>query len=249
MKNAVAYVRVSTDNQAREDKFGIEAQKEMINEYCEKNDIEITKWYIESVSGVKEEREEFYKILCEENNPPTDCVVIAKSDRLARDINVYFYYKMMLKKKDIELVSVQEDFGQFGVFAPMLESFVICVADMERRNITTRTSAGRKVKASKGGYSGGKAPYGYMISNGRLVVVEKNAECVRMIFELKDKGYTLQAIANEVNRMGYLNNSGKQFQTSSIQTILANRKTYQGYYKYGKNGEWVEGEHEALIEE
>ena len=41
MTKVVAYVRVSTDGQIGEDKFGIESQKRMITEYCDKNDMEI----------------------------------------------------------------------------------------------------------------------------------------------------------------------------------------------------------------
>ena len=55
---------------------------------------------------------------------------------------------MMLMKKDIKLISIAEDFGQFGVFANMLEAFTLCVAEMERDNITKRTSGGRKVSST-----------------------------------------------------------------------------------------------------
>ncbi len=34
MKNVVAYIRVSTDGQLGDDKFGLEAQREQIIEYC-----------------------------------------------------------------------------------------------------------------------------------------------------------------------------------------------------------------------
>jgi len=60
MKNVVAYCRVSTDGQTGEDKFGIESQKQQIMEYCQKNDMQISDWFIdEGVSGVKEDRPAF----------------------------------------------------------------------------------------------------------------------------------------------------------------------------------------------
>ena len=36
MKNVIGYIRVSTDGQCKEDKFGLEVQREQILEYCEK---------------------------------------------------------------------------------------------------------------------------------------------------------------------------------------------------------------------
>ncbi len=248
MKKAVGYCRVSTDGQVGEDKFGIDSQKEQILEYAKRNDYEILEWFIdEGVSGVKESRPAFDKIIYGDvTNPPYESVIVAKNDRVARDINIYFYYKMMLKKKDIQLISISEDFGQFGVFSNMLEAFTMCVAEMERENINKRTSLGRDVKAGKGGYAGGQAPYGYKVENKQLVVVPEEAEAVRDMFKMQAEGETLQAIADEMNKRGLITHRGGIFRTSTIQTILANRKTYEGWYKYG-NGKWVEGQHEAIL--
>ena len=52
MKRAVAYCRVSTDGQVGDDKFGIESQREQIKEYCRKNDIEISNWFIDEAVQV-----------------------------------------------------------------------------------------------------------------------------------------------------------------------------------------------------
>ena len=41
MKNVIAYIRVSTDGQCGEDKFGLDVQREQIIEYCAKNDMNI----------------------------------------------------------------------------------------------------------------------------------------------------------------------------------------------------------------
>ncbi len=253
MKNVVAYCRVSTDGQAQEDKFGIDVQKEQIMEYCVKNNMQISEWYIdEGISGVKEERPEFDRLLFSETaveNPPVEAVVVAKNDRVARDINIYFYYKMLLKKKDIQLISISEDFGQFGVFSNMLEAFTLCVAEMERDNITKRTRSGRIAKASKGGYSGGRPPYGYTPKNGVLTIVPEEAEVVRRIFEMKDSGSTYQAICDVLNAEGKTNRSGSKFSISTVQTIWENRKIYEGYYRYGKAKDYVLGEHEPILEE
>jgi len=64
MKTVVGYVRVSTNGQAQEDKYGIEAQKRDILDYCARNNLALTKWYVDGgVSGVEEERPELDKIL------------------------------------------------------------------------------------------------------------------------------------------------------------------------------------------
>lgn len=248
MKRVIGYVRVSTDGQVGEDKYGMDAQRADIEKYCARNEMQIVKWVVDEGESGAEERPGFDEIIYGEiMNPPYEAVVVAKSDRVARDINIYYYYKMMLRKKEIALISVSEDFGQFGAFASMLEAFTICVAEMERANITKRTSSGRKIKASKGGYAGGKAPMGYMVVHGKLEINEEEAKVVRRVFELRDSGSVLLAIVDALNEEGYVTRSGKQFVLSTVQSIVNNRKTYEGLYRYGENSEWVQGEHEPIL--
>lgn len=248
MKNVIAYTRVSTDAQAGEDRFGLEAQRQQIIEYCATLGLNIIKWYEDAGESGAKERPGFDEIVYGEvTNPPVEAVVVAKTDRVARDVNVYFYYKMLLKKKEMELISIAEDFGQLGVFAPMLESFVICAAQMERDNITKRMSGGRRVKAAKGGYAGGRAPMGYKIVDGAYVIEEREAELVRRIFELREAGYAMRGIADKVNDEGFTGRNGCKVSFSTVSNILGNEKTYRGWYHYGKSGEWVKGTHEPIL--
>lgn len=248
MKNVVAYIRVSTDGQCGEDKFGLDVQRQTIQEYCDKNGCNIMKWFVDEGESGAYERGGFDEIVYGEvANPPYEAVIVAKSDRVARDINVYYYYKMLLKKKDIKLISIAEDFGQFGAFASILEAFTICVAELERENINKRTSGGRKVKAARGGYSGGKAPMGYKVENKQLVINPEEVPVVEFIFERKFAGKTMLSTVDALNEAGYKTRNGKPFVISTVQSIWNNESTYRGMYKYGKDGEWVQGEHEPIL--
>ena len=251
---AVAYCRVSTKGQVGEDKYGIDAQKRDIADYCRKRNIEIAEWYVdEGISGAKDERDrpELRKILNGEiTNPPIKAVVIAKSDRLSRQIEQYYWFKYAFKRNNIDLISVFEDFGSAGMYAPIYEAITAAFAQMEREMITARMSGGRTVKAARGGYAGGKAPYGYNSErkSGVLTVNEEEAKMVRRIFDLREKQHkTMQEICDMLKADGYHTRSGGDFQISTIQYILGNRKTYEGYYRYGVNKEWVKGAHEPIL--
>ena len=244
-KNVVGYLRVSTEGQV--DRYGLDAQRKDIMMYCNKNNMYIAKWYIdEGVSGVKEDRPEFNKILYGDvENPPYEAVVVAKNDRVARDVNVYYYFKMLLKKKEIELISVAEDFGEYGVMAKFLEAFTMCVAEMERENIKNRTSAGRKVKVGEGGFAGGRIPYGYRTMDGNLVIDPEAAEVVKRVFYLRESGVKMREIAELLNDAGKKTQTGKPFSVSTVQGILRNERIYKGQLKYGS--ELYEGTHERIL--
>lgn len=251
MKKAVAYMRVSTDGQAGEDSFGLDAQREQILKYCRDNDIAIVDWFVdEGVSGAAKCKPGLDAIIAgAATNPPVEMVITAKNDRVSRDIQYYYAYKIKLQEVGLAIVSVAEDFGQFGMFSNMLEALTVAVAEIERSTITARTSGGRTIKASRGGYSGGRTPYGYVADKNirGMVIVPEQAEVVRLIFKLKEDGCTYQRIVDTLNERGFTNKSGGKWAISSVQVVLGNENTYRGMYKYGKSGEWVKGQHEPIL--
>lgn len=250
-KNAVGYVRVSTDNQVGDDKFGIEAQRQSILLYANDNGYNIVKWYIEKgISGTKENRPELDKIMFGEEvtNPPYEAVIVAKSDRLSRDMKMYFYYLYSLEKRNIKLISVNENFDENNELSGIYRALMLFVASQERKNIASRTGNGRKIKASAGGYSGGRNPYGYFVKNGQLVINDSESKMVKLIFEMLTQNKTLQDIADYLNENNYKTRSNKKFYPSHIKAIKDNKLFYQGYYKYGKNMNWVKGIHTPILE-
>ena len=251
MKNAVAYMRVSTNGQLGDDSFGLDAQKEQIIEYCRANDINIVDWFVdEGVSGADARKPALDEIIAGAvTNPPVEMVVTAKNDRISRKVEYYYAYKIKLQEVGISIVSVAEDFGRESMFTPILEAVTAAMAEVERGMITARTSGGRKVKASRGGYSGGRTPYGYVVDKNirGMVIDEEQAKVVRYIFDMKQNGFTYQRIVDALNNKGYTNKSGGKWAISSVQVILGNEPTYRGMYKYGKDGEWVQGEHEPIL--
>lgn len=244
----VGYLRVSTKGQTEEDKFGLASQRASIEEYCSKNGHEIIRWYEDAgVSGAKEDRPAFNEILELSNEKDgVEAVIVAKSDRIARDVYIYFAYKNELRKKGIQVISVAEDFGDQGVFTVVLDAMLAAMAEIERQNIKARTSGGRKQKAKNGGYSGGKVPYGYFTANHSLIINPSEAEVVKEVYSLRDGGYSMQEIADELNLSGRRTRSNGDFTKSQVRNILGNKKTYCGLYKYGES-DWVKGEHQAII--
>lgn len=243
----VGYLRVSTNGQLGEDKFGLEAQRKQIEDFCEKKGYEIAGWYTDAgVSGAKEERPSWSEIMRGEVPEGTEAVVVAKSDRVARDVYIYFAFKNELRKKGLQIISVAEDFGELGAYSVILDAMLAAIAEVERMNINARTSGGRKQKASKGGYSGGKEPYGYRSEGKNLVVVPEEAKVVRKIYTYHHKGYSYRKIAGLLEQEGSVPRSGGQFNVSTIHSILSNEMTYKGFYHYGGSN-WVKGEQEAII--
>lgn len=239
-KNVIGYLRVSTDGQV--DGFGLESQKKAISDYCAEKNWAVIKWIADEGESGAKYRPGFDEIVNGAvENPPYEAVVVAKSDRVARDMYVYFYYKGALLRKNIELISVAEDFGAMGQFAHLFEAFMAVCAEIERDNINKRMTAGRNVKAAKGGYAGGRPPLGYRAVKGKLEIDEKQAEIVRFIFSDRDK-YSLRGMSEYI-----LDKYGVSVSHRSITNILDNEPFYRGCYSYGAE-KGVTGDYEPILE-
>ena len=70
MRKAIGYVRVSTEEQSADDKYGIEVQRQAISTYATKNDYEIVDWLTDTISGAKDNRPELDKILYQSDQLP-----------------------------------------------------------------------------------------------------------------------------------------------------------------------------------
>lgn len=247
-KTAIAYIRVSTDGQAQDDKFGRDAQRMAILDYADRNGYVITRWYEEIGCGAEERP--ILENICygdDVQNPPVQTLIVYKQDRVARDTELFFVYTYFLKKKGIDIVSVVDNVDREDPMWAIRMALVQMIAEQERKNITIRTMAGRNVKAQNGGYCGGKAPYGYYVSNGELLVNEEEAEIVRLVFKWKAEGLGLRKTASALDELGYKARNGKPFSFNTVYSILGNEKTYKGYYKFGDN-DWTKGKHEAILE-
>jgi len=248
-RHAVGYIRVSTSGQVGEDRFGLEAQKQSILVYANDNGYHIVKWFMDGgVSGVQEERPALDEILFGEvTNPPFEAVIVAKSDRVARDTKLYFYYLYLLEKRNIKLLSVAEKFDSDDGLANIYRSLMLFVAEQERKNIATRTSKGRRIKAQAGGYSGGRCPYGYKVQNGNLIRDEAEVPIIELVFKRLGAGVTLWEVADELTERGYRTRKGGPFRESNIRSIRDNRQFYEGMYKYGEGMPYVKGAHEPIL--
>lgn len=246
LKNAIGYIRVLPDS--KENNSAIELQKVAILLYADKHGYTIVEWKICSASG-EEEHEAFNENLIngDISNPPYEALVIYNNDSLTPDTNLYFYYLYALAKKRVELLCVKENFAEGEEAVKLCRDVVLFVLEQERRQIALNPTKRRSVRAKCGGYSGGRAPYGYKVENGKLVINEEERPIVEFVFAEKKKGTPHLTIADKLNEAGFKTRKGTKFQNTSVKSIVSNEPFYHGLYKYGKDMNWVKGVHEPIF--
>lgn len=250
MKTA-GYVRVSTDGQIGEDKFGIAVQRHSIEQFCISGGHELTLFYIdEAVSGAGiENRTALNKLLADAGQGIFQRVIVAKLDRLARDLFSQLWIEKELLKHGVDVYSLAEPYNGHDPVTTAMRQMIGVFAQLEKGRITERMTSGRKQKAMNGGYAGGGAPIGYKAIKGNknLLVDEEKIEAVNRTFELKEAGLSYQKIADCLNNEGHTTARGKPFSKVQVKRILDRRMIYEGNYRY--SGIESTGKHAAILKD
>lgn len=250
MARAAGYLRVSSEGQIGEDKFGLPAQKEAIEAYAQAQGYEIVGWYVdEAISGATLDRPELQRLLSDAEAGMFSAVLVAKMDRVARDLMAQLWIEKELLHAGVELVSVSEPFRGQDPANVLFRQVIGAFAQFERARIAERMAGGRKQKARRGGYAGGGAPIGYTAEKGAKVLMldGEKATTVRRAFELADAhpGASLQALADMLNAEGHTTAHGTRFKKMTVKRILDRRGFYEGTYVYA--GIEAEGKHAAIL--
>jgi len=249
MAKAAGYLRVSTEGQIGEERFGLEAQREAVEAYAKAEGYEVAEWYVdEAVSGATLDRPELTRLLNDAGGKFA-FVLVAKMDRLARDLMAQLWIEKELLRGNVELISVAEPFRGQDPANVLFRQVIGAFAQFERARIAERMAGGRKQKARGGGYAGGGAPIGYTAEKGAKVLAldAEKAETVRRVFELADAnpGASLEALAGMLNAEGHTTAQGAIWRKMQVKRVLDRREFYAGTYTYA--GIEAEGRHDAII--
>lgn len=250
MRKVALYCRVSSDDQ--KERETIENQIEILNTYVEmKEDLSVYKDYLDDgISGTIsfEERPAGKQLISDAKEGLFDTILVWKIDRFGRDTLSGLSAVELLRKYDIEIMSVTEPFDLNTPTGRFQFITYLNMAELERNNILDRMFLGATRAAKKGKWLGGIVPYGYFINkDGYLEINDDEAKVIRKIFDMyvNDNSSTLE-IALYLNALNvptnYSRGKGKgnraitgKWRRSTILRILSNT-TYKGIHEYGKRG-------------
>ena len=189
------------------------------------------------------------ELLQDSGNERFGVVIVAKMDRIARDLMSQLWIEKELLKNGAELVSAAEPFRGNDPANILFRQVIGAFAQFEKARIAERMSGGRKQKAKTGGYAGGGAPIGYTAQHGRktLEVDTFKIVAVQRVFSIRNQnpGITLRAIAQKLNEEGFTTAENKPFRMEQVRRILQRESIYKGSYQYA--GVQSQGRHQAII--
>jgi DNA invertase Pin-like site-specific DNA recombinase len=227
MAGIVAYFRVSTKQQG-ESGLGLEGQQAAVETYARQAGLTVVARYTEVESGKRADRPELARALAHaRRNKGT--LVVAKLDRLSRDPD--FLGAMM--KASVDFVCCDMPTAN-----KLTIRIMAAVAEQEREAISARTKAALAAAKARGTLLGSARPGHWDgreesrlagLQKARIVAAKTLRETADAAYsdlapvltELRGRGLSLQAIANELTSQGHTTRRGMPWNAVQVSRVLA----------------------------
>ncbi|MFA5259040.1 MAG: recombinase family protein [Candidatus Pacearchaeota archaeon] len=169
------YARVSTKIQ------DVDKQVDELIDYCKRNNYEYELYVDKGISGAKDSRPEFNRLMEAVRLKKIDLVVIYKIDRLSRSIQHFLHIINELQIKGVGLVSITQPIDTTSASGKLLMQIIAAFAEFEREMIRERVKFGKDRSKKK---------------QGR----KKKKIDIDFIIELNKQGLSTYKIAEEYNK-------------------------------------------------
>lgn len=211
----IAYARVSTQEQA-DSGLGIAAQLAAIEEaFGTPDEVFID----EGVSGAGLPKKRKGLSAAMATLKRGDRLVMRDVSRLSRWFDLTFWLKMELEQ--FKKVTLMDCEGDLQGDAIILQAKAMAAAQT-REAIQRDTKQALAVKKANGEKTGGTVPFGFDVdAGGRLRANESEQETLKAISELRSRGWTLQAICDDMESRGIKTKTGKTtWQPRTVSRLL-----------------------------
>ncbi len=230
-KIAGIYIRVSTEDQAREG-FSLGEQEEKLRQLCKYKDFEIFKIYKDAGISAKDikNRPAFQQMLEDMKAGKLNYIVAYKLDRVTRSVRDLEVLISTLEQYHCYLICDRDDVNTSTANGRFFVRMLTVLSQLEIEIVSERTKFGLN-GAIKAGHISGKVPLGYYRDKDKTLKVDiTTKDLVLRIFEMYLEGKSYQTISNILNEEKVLSPNNKKWCDSTIDRII-NNKIYMGDYE------------------
>lgn len=224
------YARVSTMKEEQDS--SIEAQVAHFTEMIQKNpNWTYVEGYVDRVRGESaENRMQFQQMIKDSYEGKFDLILTKEVSRFARNTIDSLTYTRELLKHGVGVFFLTDNICTIEQDSELRLTIMSSIAQDEVRKLSERIKFGHKKAIENGHVFGNSRIFGYNKEKNRLVVNEREAEMIRLIFTTYATGeYGLRYIEDLLWDKGYRNLNGKKIHHNTLSGIIQNPK-YKGFY-------------------
>lgn len=225
------YARVSTDKD--EQLHSLSAQVSFFNDYISK----VPNWHFigsyidEGISGTQvKKREEFLRMIEDAKKHKFDLILTKEISRFSRSTLDSIKYTQELLQNGVGVYFLNDNINTILPDSELRLTMMSSIAQDEVRRLSERVSFGMRRSIDSGVVLGCSNIYGYVKDKGKLVIDEKQAEMIKIIYDrYANTTDGLSKVSRYLYSLGYKSKTGKRLDTTILTRIIENPK-YKGYY-------------------
>jgi DNA invertase Pin-like site-specific DNA recombinase len=225
MPRAIGYVRVSTEQQA-ESGLGLQAQEAAVTAAASRLGLELARVFVDAgTSGGLGIEDRPILLDAVGTLKRGDVLLVAKRDRLGRDVIAVAMIERLIGKRGARVVSAAgEGTDSDDPAALLMRRLIDSFAEYERALIAARTRAALAAKKRRCERMSGIVPFGYQLADDRRRLVANSIEQTTLtcIQTLRAAGSSMRDIAAELNRRGLRTRSGGCWRFEYVRNLLRN---------------------------
>ena len=223
MKRVAAYARVSADKDASLHSLAAQISHYTSLIQSRKDWVFAGVYADEGISGTKENRPEFQRLLTDCREGKIDLVLVKSVSRFARNTLTSLETVRELKSMGIDVFFEKENCHSMDGRGELLLTLVCAFAQAEAQS-ASENSAWRIRKNFEAGIPVTNRIYGFRMKKGRFCVVPEEARIIREVFSMYLDGLGRTAIATRLNERGVPSPDGGQWAPYRLYVILRNEK-------------------------
>jgi len=207
-------------------------------------------------SGATIDRPALQRLLADLTAGRVDTIIVYKIDRLTRSLPDFAKIVEILDARGASFVSVTQQFNTTTSMGRLTLNVLLSFAQFEREVIGERIRDKIAASKKKGMWMGGVPPLGYRAQDGKLIIVESEAETVRSIFRRYAELGSVRLLKDELDARSIQSKlrtsasgrlrGGKLFSRGALYLMLQNR-IYRGEIVHKEQSH--PGEHTPIIDQ
>ncbi|MEG1108869.1 MAG: recombinase family protein [Oscillospiraceae bacterium] len=225
------YARVSTDKP--EQQGSLENQIQYYTDFIQKNQnwSYVPGYVDEGISGASTfKRESFLRMIEDGEREKFDYIITKEISRFSRNTLDSIQYTRRLLDAGVGVLFQSDNINTLDTDSEFRLVVMAGVAQDELRKLSERLKFGFRQSIKNGRVLGNDRLWGYDKKDCKLSIIPRQAEAVRLAFELYATGnYGLRKLSQELSARGYKSLQGNDFNAVTLGHMLQNPK-YKGWY-------------------
>src|SRR5882672_7535124 len=181
------YTRVSTEHGLDQEFNSLDAQYEAASAYIKSQahagwTLVRSRYDDGGYSGGSTDRPDLQRLLEDIRARKIDVIVVYKVDRLTRSLVDFAKLVELFDAHGVSFVSVTQQFNTTTSMGRLTLNVLLSFAQFEREVTSERIRDKIAASKRKGIWVGGNLPLGYQMQDGKIAIVEEEAELVRSIY-------------------------------------------------------------------